>query len=73
MHMNCHKDGVVRDLGGSPAEIYERHTVQRFGLMGPGISSTSNLHASAIGSWTWPAEPALSRVWWLSAWPPGDV
>jgi hypothetical protein len=24
----------VRDLNGSPAEIYERHTVQHFGLMG---------------------------------------
>ena len=34
MHMNCYEEGVLRDLGGSPAEIYERHTVQRFGLMG---------------------------------------
>jgi ubiquinone/menaquinone biosynthesis C-methylase UbiE len=31
--MNCCEE-CVRDLGGSPAEIYERHTVQRFGLMG---------------------------------------
>jgi SAM-dependent methyltransferase len=34
MHMNCPEEGMVRDLSGSPAEIYERHTVQRFGLMG---------------------------------------
>jgi ubiquinone/menaquinone biosynthesis C-methylase UbiE len=34
MHMNCYEEGVLRDPGGSPAEIYERHTVQRFGLMG---------------------------------------
>jgi SAM-dependent methyltransferase len=34
MHTNCYEEGVLRDLGGSPAEIYERHTVQRFGLMG---------------------------------------
>ena len=34
MHMNRYDEGVVRDLSGSPAEIYERHTVQRFGLMG---------------------------------------
>jgi ubiquinone/menaquinone biosynthesis C-methylase UbiE len=33
MHTSCHEEGVVRDLSGSPAQIYERHTVQRFGLM----------------------------------------
>ena len=34
MDMNCCEEGVGHDLSGSPAEIYERHTVQRFGLMG---------------------------------------
>ncbi len=32
--MNCCEEGMVHDLSGSPAEIYERHSVQRFGLRG---------------------------------------
>jgi ubiquinone/menaquinone biosynthesis C-methylase UbiE len=33
MHIDGGERGLVRELSGSPAEIYERHSLPRFGLM----------------------------------------
>jgi ubiquinone/menaquinone biosynthesis C-methylase UbiE len=49
MSINLSRGGLVRDLGGSAAENYERHSVPRFGLMW--AHDLVNVVAPASGEW----------------------
>jgi ubiquinone/menaquinone biosynthesis C-methylase UbiE len=49
MSINLSRGGLVRDLGGSAAENYERHSVPRFGLMW--ARDLVDVVAPASGEW----------------------